>query len=70
MTALVTGVAGFVGSTLAARLQECQAKNGPPVLIRIETKAGHGAGTALTKVIDEHADELAFLVKVLGMEGT
>jgi prolyl oligopeptidase len=51
----------------AARLQECQAKGGPPILIRIETKAGHGAGTALTKVIDETADELAFLVRVLGM---
>ena len=32
-----------------ARLQECQPKDGPPVLIRIETKAGHGAGTALKK---------------------
>jgi prolyl oligopeptidase len=51
----------------AARLQECQAKDGPPVLIRIETSAGHGAGTALTKVIDETADEWAFLAKVLGM---
>ncbi len=52
----------------AARLQECQAKDGPPVLIRIETKAGHGAGTALAKVIEETADELAFLVKTLGVE--
>jgi prolyl oligopeptidase len=52
----------------AARLQECQSKDGPPVLIRIETKAGHGANTALTKVIDETADELAFLVKALGMD--
>lgn len=52
----------------AARLQECQAKDGPPVLIRIETSAGHGAGTALTKVIEETADEWAFLHEVLGME--
>jgi prolyl oligopeptidase len=52
----------------AARLQECQAKDAPPVLIRIETSAGHGAGTALTKVIEETADEWAFLWKVLGME--
>lgn len=44
----------------AARLQECQASDGPPVLIRIETKAGHGAGSALHKLIDERADELAF----------
>ncbi len=52
----------------AARLQECQAKDGPPVLIRIETSAGHGGGTALSKVIEESADEWAFLVKALGME--
>lgn len=52
----------------AARLQECQAKDGPPVLIRIETSAGHGAGTALNKVILETADAWAFLAKVLGME--
>jgi len=51
----------------AARLQECQAIGGPPVMIRIETSAGHGAGTALTKVIDESADSLAFLTKVLAM---
>ena len=51
----------------AARLQACQAKDGPPVLIRIETSAGHGAGTALTKVIEQTADEWAFLSEVLGM---
>jgi prolyl oligopeptidase len=52
----------------AARLQACQAKDGPPVLIRIETSAGHGAGTALKKVIEETADEWAFLHQVLEME--
>ena len=49
----------------AARLQECQAKDGPPVLIRIQTDAGHGGGTALSKVIDTSADELAFLTHEL-----
>lgn len=49
----------------AARLQECQAKDGPPVLIRIQTDAGHGSGTALSKVIEESADEIAFLVRQL-----
>ncbi|MHC4925474.1 MAG: prolyl oligopeptidase family serine peptidase, partial [Planctomycetota bacterium] len=50
----------------AARLQECQA--GPaPVLIRIETKAGHGAGTPTSKRIDQAADRLAFLVEVLNL---
>jgi prolyl oligopeptidase len=52
----------------AARLQECQAKDGPPVLIRIETSAGHGAGTALKKTIEETADQLAFLSNELGLK--
>ena len=50
-----------------SRLQECQAKDGPPTLIRIETSAGHGAGTALSKMIEKTADEWAFLVKHLDM---
>jgi prolyl oligopeptidase len=50
-----------------ARLQECQAKDGLPTLIRIETSAGHGAGTALNKTIEKTADEWAFLVRALGM---
>jgi prolyl oligopeptidase len=33
-----------------------------PVLIRIETKAGHGAGKPTSKIIEEAADKLAFLV--------
>jgi prolyl oligopeptidase len=50
----------------AAALQATQA--GPePVLIAIETKAGHGAGKPTTKVIDEAADRLAFLVRNLGV---
>jgi len=49
----------------AARLQEYQAKDGPPVLIRVESSAGHGAGTSLTKVIDRTADEWAFLEAAL-----
>ena len=48
----------------AARLQECQAGSAP-VLSRIETKAGHGAGKPTTKVIEEVADQWAFLVKNL-----
>ena len=38
-----------------------------PILIRIETRAGHGAGKPTAKLIDEAADRLAFLVKALGM---
>jgi prolyl oligopeptidase len=33
------------------------------VLLRFETKAGHGAGKPLSKIIDEIADELAFAIK-------
>jgi prolyl oligopeptidase len=48
----------------AAQLQHCQ--GGPaPVLIRIETSAGHGAGKPTAKRIEEIADQLAFLVKNL-----
>ncbi len=39
------------------------------MLIRIETKAGHGAGKPTSKQIEERADVFAFLVKVLGMNG-
>lgn len=51
----------------AARLQECQAGDAP-VLIRVETRAGHGAGKPTTKLIEETADLWAFLVKSLGMK--
>ena len=48
----------------AAALQAAQSCDNP-VLIRIETKAGHGAGKPTTKIIEEAADRWAFLVKVL-----
>ncbi len=50
----------------AAQLQACHAGEAP-VLIRIETRAGHGAGKPTTKIIEETSDQLAFLVRVLGM---
>jgi prolyl oligopeptidase len=50
-----------------ARLQECQAGSAP-VLARIETRAGHGAGKPTAKIIEEAADQMAFLVKVLDMK--
>jgi len=50
----------------AAALQAAQA--GPaPVLIRIETSAGHGAGTPTSKQIDEVSDSYAFLARVLAI---
>lgn len=50
----------------AARLQEDQAGD-KPVLIRIETRAGHGAGKPTSKQIAYQADVLSFLVKELGV---
>lgn len=50
----------------AATLQESQGGDAP-VLIRIETKAGHGAGKPTSKQIEEIADLYGFLVKNLGM---
>ena len=50
----------------AAALQAAQASPAP-TLIRIETKAGHGAGKPTSKIIDEAADKMAFLVKTLHM---
>src|SRR2546428_12828172 len=49
----------------AATLQAAQA--GAPVLIRIQTKAGHGFGKPTSILIEEQADVWAFLVKVLGL---
>ncbi|RQH21090.1 S9 family peptidase [Okeania hirsuta] len=39
-----------------------------PVLIRIETKAGHGAGKPTTKIIEEITDEFAFLLRNFEIE--
>lgn len=41
-----------------------------PVLIRIETKAGHGAGKPISKTIEEMADEWSFVAHNLGMNVT
>ncbi|MDB5248633.1 MAG: family peptidase [Segetibacter sp.] len=50
----------------AAALQAAQAcKN--PVLIRIETKAGHGAGKPTSKIIEEQADKWAFMLYNMGL---
>jgi prolyl oligopeptidase len=48
----------------AARLQAADADD-TPVLIRVETKAGHGAGKPVSKMIEEDADIFAFLFKYL-----
>ena len=51
----------------AATLQENQAGNNP-VLIRIETDAGHGAGTPIHKTIEQYADIFGFTLYNMGYE--
>ena len=48
----------------AAALQAAQSCD-RPVLIRIETRAGHGAGKPTSKLIEEAADRWSFLVKTI-----
>ena len=51
----------------AATLQECQQGNNP-VLIRIDTKAGHGGGKPLAKVLEEQADIYGFILYNMGIK--
>lgn len=50
----------------AAELQSKQAGNNP-VLIRIETNAGHGAGTPVSKSIEQYADIFSFTLYNMGI---
>ena len=54
------------GKKLAARLQAAQAGD-EPILLRVETKAGHGAGKPTSKILDEQADIWTFVFWRLGM---
>jgi prolyl oligopeptidase len=51
----------------AAQLQQAQGCSNP-VLLRVETRAGHGAGKPVWMQIEDYADQWAFLVKTLHME--
>jgi len=51
----------------AAALQAAQAGDAP-ILIRIETRAGHGGGKPTWMIIEEQADQWAFLMRTLGMD--
>jgi prolyl oligopeptidase len=51
----------------AARLQEMQ-QGSSPTLIRIETKAGHGAGRSTAQVISEQTDKWAFMFWNMGVD--
>ncbi len=56
----------FAAAMQAAQADDCE----NPVLIRVETRAGHGAGKPTWMVIEEVADQWAFLTKHLGMKVT
>jgi prolyl oligopeptidase len=60
-------VAPGMAKKFAARLQAATAGPGP-ILIRVETKAGHGAGKPVTKMIEEDADIFTFLFRVLRLD--
>lgn len=51
----------------AATLQECQGGEAP-VLIRIDTKAGHGGGKPLSKALEEQADIYGFIMYNMGVK--
>jgi prolyl oligopeptidase len=60
-------VAPGLAKKFAARLQAATAGDAP-ILIRIETKAGHGGGKPISKQLDELADIYAFLFRALNVE--
>jgi prolyl oligopeptidase len=51
----------------AAQLQASY-QGDKPMLIRVETRAGHGGGKSTSKIIEEQTDIYAFLIKTLGMQ--
>ena len=53
----------------AATLQDAQGRlaGAPPVLIRVETRGGHGAGKPTSMQIEELADQMAFLTRALSI---
>jgi prolyl oligopeptidase len=61
-----TRVAPLHARKFAALLQ-AQSTSGRPVLLRIETKAGHGAGKPTSKIVDEYVDIWRFLGQELGI---
>jgi prolyl oligopeptidase len=51
----------------AATLQQAQASPAP-TLIRIETQAGHGAGTPVSKTLEKYVDQFAFTLFNMGVK--
>jgi prolyl oligopeptidase len=54
---------------MTARLQAAQGEASRPILLRVEARAGHGAGKPVAKLVDELCDEMAFLFHELDIRG-
>ncbi len=52
----------------AARLQQAQAKDGPPTLIRVDVNAGHADGKPIEMIIKEYADMWTFIAHYTGLK--
>jgi prolyl oligopeptidase len=52
---------------MTARLQAAQGDPSRPILLRVESRAGHGAGKPVAKLVEELSDEMAFLFHELGI---
>lgn len=53
---------------MAARMQAAQGDAARKILLRVESKAGHGAGKPVSKLGEELVDELSFLLTELGID--
>jgi len=65
---LLVGAALIQRPGLFRAAVQAATSSGPPVLLRVETRAGHGQGKPLAKVIEEWTDVWSFLFTELAME--
>ena len=61
-------VAPWQAAKMTARLQ-ASTSSGKPILLRVDYDAGHGLGSTKSQRDSERADEVAFLLRQLGVPG-
>ena len=68
--ALAAGIKGLVEVSRSGQVSELSFENDGdrPVLLRVETAAGHGAGKPVGKLVEDLADQWSFLFAQLGVE--